>query len=429
LNKDIIHKAIENPELNLSSGLEDLEKISSQYPFFGAAQLLLTKAYQRNNDYRYTDQLHQAAIYSTDRKHLYDWIKTKHETPVLEMKQEVISEPILDKVEIEKISEVKTVVAEEKPQTIQHVSEVIVPSNENVAGLVSLMLEDELPAIKTKEEKTAFEKVEAKSEVVETKPETIEVPSIPVEQSVAEEAAIEEEEIEEPQQIVPSTQSKDFDLLEKEILLEAMQSSIELEVSEGIENIEAEPVVAKKQESQEEEEIPESGSYAAWVYSRSRQVHFSEGATEKPEEREPQAVSDWQRNAPIQGEELEASEQVQEIEDEIELPKEENRNLSHGVKKLTPSPQKTTQQDLIDKFIKFEPKITPGKALEYTTGNFAKESLEEDFSFVTETMAILFAQQGRLDKARKAFKKLMELHPEKSVYFAAQLKNLDKYKK
>ncbi len=428
MNKDIIHKAIENPDLTLSTGVEDLEKISSQYPFFGAAQLLLTKAYQRTNDYRYTDQLHQAAIYSTDRKHLYDWIKAKHETPVLEMKQEVISKPTIDKVEVEKISEVKTVNVEEKPQTIQSVSEVIVPSNENVADLVSLMLEDELPATKAKEEKsipekaeekTSIEKIEVKTETIEVEKQVIEIPTVAVDKRTKEESTIREEEIEE---ITPSTKGRDFDFVEKEILLEAMQSSIELEVSEGIEDIEAEPVVVKKQEV-DEEETPDAGSYAAWIYSRSRQVHFSDEASEKPAESEPQAVSDWQRNAPIHEEELE------EEDSDIEAPKEESRNLSHGIKKLTPSPQKTTQQDLIDRFIKSEQKITPGKALEYTAGNFAKESLEEDFSFVTETMAILFAQQGKPDKARKAFKKLMELHPEKSVYFAAQLKSLDKYKK
>jgi pentatricopeptide repeat protein len=44
-------------------------------------------------------------------------------------------------------------------------------------------------------------------------------------------------------------------------------------------------------------------------------------------------------------------------------------------------------------------------------------------------MAVLFAKQGKLDKARKAFRKLMEQHPEKSIYFAAQLKNLEHFKK
>jgi pentatricopeptide repeat protein len=55
--------------------------------------------------------------------------------------------------------------------------------------------------------------------------------------------------------------------------------------------------------------------------------------------------------------------------------------------------------------------------------------LEEDFSFATETMAKLFIAQGKFDKAKKVYRKLMELHPEKNVYFAAQLKNLNQNKK
>ncbi len=81
---------------------------------------------------------------------------------------------------------------------------------------------------------------------------------------------------------------------------------------------------------------------------------------------------------------------------------------------------------IIEKFIQNEPQINRGKAVEYAAGNMAKESLEEDVNLVTETMAKLYVKQGKLDKARKAYKKLIELYPEKSVYFAGQLKNLNK---
>lgn len=88
----------------------------------------------------------------------------------------------------------------------------------------------------------------------------------------------------------------------------------------------------------------------------------------------------------------------------------------------TPAPV----HNLIEKFIQNEPQINRGKAVEYAAGNMAKESLEEDVNLVTETMAKLYVKQGKLDKARKAYKKLIELYPEKSVYFAGQLKNLNK---
>ena len=57
---------------------------------------------------------------------------------------------------------------------------------------------------------------------------------------------------------------------------------------------------------------------------------------------------------------------------------------------------------------------------------WASKGLEEDPSLVTETMAKLYAKQGQISRARKAFKLLALKYPDKSVYFAAQLKKLSK---
>ena len=82
--------------------------------------------------------------------------------------------------------------------------------------------------------------------------------------------------------------------------------------------------------------------------------------------------------------------------------------------------------DLIDRFIESSPKITPKKVVDYSTENLAKESLVEDESLITETMAKIYAQQGKMEKARRAYRLLSLKYPEKSVYFAAQLKKLGK---
>ena len=84
--------------------------------------------------------------------------------------------------------------------------------------------------------------------------------------------------------------------------------------------------------------------------------------------------------------------------------------------------------DLIEKFIATSPRITPGKAEQYTGVSFAKDSLEENFDWVTETMAKLYAAQGKIDRARKAYKRLIELHPEKKIHFENQLKVLNQRK-
>ncbi len=107
----------------------------------------------------------------------------------------------------------------------------------------------------------------------------------------------------------------------------------------------------------------------------------------------------------------------------IGQPAEENNAASQTV---SPKTEEQKKEDVIEKFIQTEPQINRGKAIEYVAGNMAKESLEEDLNLVTETMAKLYIKQGKLDKARKAYKKLIELYPEKSIYFATQLKNLNK---
>ena len=155
-----------------------------------------------------------------------------------------------------------------------------------------------------------------------------------------------------------------------------------------------------------EEEPIDENSYAALIYRRAQQKHLL------PEEKEASHTN--------------SSQDTEEVED---LPAFRATPLSHGIQRIRSTDAKQHQRDLIDRFIHTEPQIARGKAGEYPTGNLAKESLEDDFSMVTETMAILFAKQGKLDKARKAFRKLMEQHPEKSIYFAAQLKNLEHFKK
>lgn len=80
---------------------------------------------------------------------------------------------------------------------------------------------------------------------------------------------------------------------------------------------------------------------------------------------------------------------------------------------------------LIDAFLaKGDVRIGPIRDSLETTEKWAKQGLVEDPSLVTETMAKLYAQQGQMGRARKAYKLLALKYPEKSVYFAAQLKKL-----
>lgn len=80
---------------------------------------------------------------------------------------------------------------------------------------------------------------------------------------------------------------------------------------------------------------------------------------------------------------------------------------------------------IIDAFLaKENPQIGKIRDIVSPVEDWASKGLEEDPSLVTETMAKLYAKQGQIGRARKAFKLLAEKFPDKSVYFAAQLKKI-----
>ena len=80
---------------------------------------------------------------------------------------------------------------------------------------------------------------------------------------------------------------------------------------------------------------------------------------------------------------------------------------------------------LIDRFIEQQPRIGKLREVESPVEEWAKASVMEDPTLVTETMARIFAQQGQIGKARKAYRHLALTYPAKSTYFAAQLKKLN----
>ena len=78
---------------------------------------------------------------------------------------------------------------------------------------------------------------------------------------------------------------------------------------------------------------------------------------------------------------------------------------------------------LIDQFIKSQPKIVAKKEF-YTAENRAKKSVEETGDIASETLANIYAAQGKLQKAIQTYERLILRFPEKKAYFAGQISQL-----
>ena len=116
---------------------------------------------------------------------------------------------------------------------------------------------------------------------------------------------------------------------------------------------------------------------------------------------------------------------LEDSEEGIITKAEEKSDLSD---KLDLNLKKSRQSDLIDKFILANPRIEPRKE---KSGLGAEDIftpfIEEERSFVTETLARIYISQGYYSRAIDIFEKLSLKFPEKSSYFASQIEKVKEY--
>lgn len=104
------------------------------------------------------------------------------------------------------------------------------------------------------------------------------------------------------------------------------------------------------------------------------------------------------------------------IEEKVNEQKEKNKTFT----------KKEKNKALIDKIIETNPGLIRNKEEPkfYTPDSKAKESLIENEHLVTETLAKIYALQGSVNKAVRAYEILSLRFPQKSAYFASLIEKL-----
>ncbi|MET2983959.1 tetratricopeptide repeat protein [Aureibaculum conchae] len=97
------------------------------------------------------------------------------------------------------------------------------------------------------------------------------------------------------------------------------------------------------------------------------------------------------------------------------------REESSEVETPKKQPAKNKEKfDIIEQFITSKPKLEVSKTIENIDVSF--ESVIEDGTLMTETLARVYLEQKKYDKAIQAFKILSLKYPEKSSFFADRIK-------
>lgn len=366
------------------------------YPAFGAGRLLRAKAARDGQDLKSADRLAQAAVFASVPGRLFDLLfRAGIESEIAAFARAVEAlEP-----ELESAMKLRW-----------HPEEVATPE---VANEDHERTGNEPPAM-TEGTETAPDFIESPSTTVASPTQDDASLEVPVNGENGDEAAEVAKPIEaaEPKVEVPAKGT-----LAREVVLGAIERSIEKEIdevraaavaaapSESDDPSDGRPFTVDWSETKETEsrtdavDVVALSPLARWALERSQQTGFSEKAeSERPSMRIGAAA--------------------EHIESVLSSETTEADEVAKGGLEQ--------QAALIDLFIRNEPVISPvqGDVERPAIKELAKESLVEDTSLITETMARIYAAQGQLGRARRAYKLLALKYPEKSVYFAAQSKKL-----
>jgi hypothetical protein len=371
LNLEQIAERIEHPQRCSKDDIADLQNLTEKYPYSQLFSILYLKSLSSNNDIRFDEELSKHAYRITDRAQLYRLIQD-NDQPVAQVAEQTIEEKIIEPTVLEKVEEqIELPIIEEVLTPVVEIQQESIPVEEVHIPEIEIQTEPtpEVETIEIEEVNSVLE-----NEVL-TEPEIIEVETA---ENAGEEIIEFEEKIEVEETSVELESIEATERFDKELLSEAIVSNYNLDHLEDIktpsEDIKEEKIIEKTSIEPSTAPIGKK-SFSSWLRSNENEIE----------------TVDFERAR-------------------IEL--------------------------IVDQFIKEEPSITrPSKTKEieekpkrefYSPAKKAKASLDVQSMPVSETLAKIFALQGNYPKAIYAYEQLILTNPEKKVFFASQIEELQK---
>ena len=390
MNTETLAASIANPILLESSDLDQLKALTEKYPYAQVFSILYLKALAVQKDIRFEEALQEHAFKITDRMKLYQLI---HD-------QKVSVEPVIK---------------EETPERNTEIPELNAPIDVETPREKEIIAEESRKLNTTEIEKVT-EEITLTNELNDAiLPETTEAELGPEEEITfeTEEVKLEEATITKIEKELDTTEKLEITTVIEE---EADQDSERIEIQDAVELDILSEVVSTVFVDALEKTIPEltqpvEEEESTVVFEEEKTVEITNFEKNSLEKTVPRSFTDW----------LKSGEKMPEKSAE----KETSISQSEPEKAIQ-KPDKNKIENLINQFIKEEPSVSKPKKEFYSPTKKAKESLEESGLIYSETLANIFAVQGNFPKAIAAFEQLMLTNPEKKVYFALRIKELQK---